>query len=112
MEPVYGLVLAGGKSSRMGVDKSLLLINGRTAFTIGYKALKEHCDKVYISCTKRQEKFFSGYSQIHDMHEGCGPLGGLVSAFLTHYGTWIVLACDMPNISHEAVGYLIKHRDN
>lgn len=111
--PLYGLVLAGGKSSRMGSDKSTMEWHGKEQRYYMADLLRELCDNVFISCrTEQQREIDSAYSVIPDAYDIGGPLGGILSAFKTHrHAAWLVTACDMPLLNRETLQYLIKHRD-
>jgi len=95
-----GLILAGGKSSRMGVDKALLKFQSLYAWQILLGKLRHFCDEVYISCRKDQTAIFpSGTSLLYDREEECGPISGILSA-IDFYpdDNWLVIAVDMPFI--------------
>jgi molybdopterin-guanine dinucleotide biosynthesis protein A len=105
-----GLILAGGKSSRMGSDKSLLSVPHSQQSLLEYcqKKLALVCDnKVFISGSQHDEG-------ITDVIPNCGPLSGIHGA-LTHIESQqsnvselLVVAVDMPDISHEDYSYLLK----
>lgn len=111
--PLKAIVLAGGKSSRMGTDKAMLL-NSNLYF---WEYLADMCAAIgletHISCRKDQifhEK--SNYPIIFDSYDQIGPMGGILSAFQDCRETaWLVLACDMQGISTKNIEYLISKRD-
>ena len=87
---IYGLVLAGGKSTRMNVDKSLLFYHGKTQVEHAFALLSPHCAKVFVS-NRREQEHLQGHDhlpQLHDLPEysDIGPLGGVLSA-LTKFPT-------------------------
>jgi molybdenum cofactor guanylyltransferase len=111
--PLYGLVLAGGKSTRMGQDKSKILWHGSEQRYYMADMLAGLCAAVYISCKQEQEQeIAAGYKTIADHVDGSGPLVAILSAFGTHPDVaWLVVACDMPLLDTETLSYLIKKRD-
>lgn len=110
---LYGLVLAGGKSTRMGHDKSVIEWHGKEQRYYMADLLKKFCDEVFISCREEQEdEIDSNYNTITDKVEGKGPIVGIQSAFATHDSVaWLVLACDLPLIDESTLMYLVEHRD-
>ena len=95
-ENLFGLVLAGGKSRRMGQDKSMMVYRDETQRETVFDMLIPLCRSVYISCNKDQ--VFDEFS-ILDMpeFENIGPLGGLLSAMRTLPGKdFLVVGCDYP----------------
>jgi molybdopterin-guanine dinucleotide biosynthesis protein A len=106
-----GFVLAGGKSSRMGVDKAGLSLNGRTLLDHVLAAMRPVCDQVFIIGPRAQyEDFGPGYE---DIFPGCGPLSGVHTA-LTHSRTPmnLVLAVDTPFLTAELLDYLADRAEN
>jgi len=77
--PITGCVLAGGKSRRMGADKALLELDGKTLIAIAlekFSGLKE----IFISAAGADDYAFTGFRTIPDDRPGIGPLGGFISA--------------------------------
>jgi len=98
---ITGLILCGGKSSRMGSDKSLLKLGGELFYHLIAKKLSLFTAEVYISCREEQEARYD-LPVITDIHEGHGPMTGLVSAIRHLKGEWIMTCpCDVPDISVE-----------
>jgi molybdenum cofactor guanylyltransferase len=103
------LILIGGKSSRMGTDKSLLNYHGKPQREYLFNLAQKFCKEVCFSC--REEQKFSEKTVI-DKYAELGPISGILSAFAHDKNTaWLVLACDMPLINEKAFEILIKHRN-
>jgi len=95
-ENLFGLALTGGKSRRMGKDKSLLVYSGKTQRETVFDMLKPLCRSVYVSGNKDQ---VVDELSIIDMSEfeNIGPMGGLLSAMKTFPGKdFLVVGCDYP----------------
>jgi molybdopterin-guanine dinucleotide biosynthesis protein A len=108
-----GLVLAGGKSIRMGFDKSAVNIYGKEQRYYVANMLSSFCDDVYISCREDQKDQLSHqYPAITDTFTGLGPFGAILSAFRKNPDrALLVVACDLLLLDVETIGYLIKHRN-
>lgn len=108
---IYGLVLVGGQSQRMGRDKALLSYGAEgTQLERTAALLQSVCPKVYIS--QRTEQAFStpdGTEAIYDsVDEAKGPLCGILSAMRAHPNAhWLVLACDLPYVQTATLEKLI-----
>jgi molybdenum cofactor guanylyltransferase len=111
---LYGLVLAGGQSRRMGRDKASLTYGGVTQSRRCLTLLSEVCQKVFLS-NRREQSYEPGHHnlpQIHDVYEGIGPLGGILSAMQAYpNAAWLVLACDMPCVDAPVLHDLVSRRD-
>jgi len=104
---ITGIVLAGGKSSRMGSDKGLLTINSKMFIVRVIDALKPLVDDIIIvSNNKTYDQF--GYQRVTDIFKDSGPLAGLYSG-LYHSETEfnLVLSCDIPMITTEVLYKLV-----
>jgi len=112
-QPIYGLVLSGGKSRRMGSDKALLERDGQSqlAFIVGL--LEPRVDRVFVSTREDQkdEPERASYDLVIDRYDDMGPLAGILSAMDEHPGAdWLVVACDLPNIGSETLEHLLENR--
>ena len=101
---IAGLVLAGGRSSRMGQDKALLTINDETLLQRNSRVLAEAgCSQVFISGDNLGNRQQS--NAINDISSDIGPVGGILSVMqqlVTSGHQWLaVVAVDMPNIEAE-----------
>lgn len=110
---LYGLVLSGGKSTRMGTDKGLIEYHGRPQREHLYNLLSEVCDRTYISLREEQEANKpSGFATITDENKFRGPFNGILSAHNLHPEVaWLVLACDLPLMDLTALKQLVEERD-
>lgn len=109
----YGLVLAGGKSKRMGRDKALLERGGQSQLAYLAGLLQDKVERVFVSTRAEQQDDIerSRYPRIVDRYEEMGPLAGILSAMEEHPDVdWLVVACDLPNISDETIAHLVKNR--
>ncbi|MDH3989236.1 MAG: molybdenum cofactor guanylyltransferase [Gammaproteobacteria bacterium] len=111
-EQVYGLVLAGGKSRRMGSDKAALVSGGETQLGRAVKLLTAHVDRVFVSTSASQanDPVRRDFDQIVDRYEDMGPIAGILSAMdMETEVSWLVLACDLPNIDESTIDYLLEN---
>lgn len=113
MTTLKGLILAGGKSSRMGKDKGLLPLHGLPLRISLYQTLRQAgLTDVYISCREDQLPDLGHFPGIVDIFPDTGPLGAILSAFEKDpTSAWLVLACDMPLIRVETIRQLIAARN-
>src|SRR5688572_31181960 len=110
----FGLVLAGGASSRMGRDKAALSYHGQTQLAWTYELLSEVCAATFVSVRpdQRDEPTRAGFPQVVDLQPGTGPIAGISAALQQHpKAAWLVVACDLPFITREVLTNLIEHRD-
>jgi molybdopterin-guanine dinucleotide biosynthesis protein A len=106
-----GVVLAGGLSTRMGVDKSTYIYKGIPLYQHAVNALSNFCDRIYISVSINQLfSFHYGKPLIIDQEPAQGPLGGIVSAMKALQRPILCLACDMPFVTHADIENLFKSR--
>lgn len=112
-EPIFGLVLGAGKSSRMGIDKASLNYHGMPQTDYLVNVLSKQCDKVFVSCREDQKKLehFLSHELLTDRFIDFGPLGGILTAMQSYpEAHWLVVACDMPFIDEKAVNHLLEKR--
>jgi molybdopterin-guanine dinucleotide biosynthesis protein A len=108
---VYGLVLSGGKSSRMGKDKGALIYHRKPQREYLFELLGKCCEVVFTSC-RSDQKIPDTLRPIVDHYAFEGPLNGIVSAFSKHPDkAWLIVAVDMPYVNEDVLQFLIKHRD-
>lgn len=110
---LYGLVLSGGKSTRMGNDKGLIAYHGVPQREYLYQLLSKICEETYISLREEQEAQVPfGYATLTDEDKFKGPFNGILSAHNRYPEVaWLVLACDLPLIDLKALKQLVKERN-
>jgi molybdopterin-guanine dinucleotide biosynthesis protein A len=116
--PLCGLVLAGGRSSRMGRDKaSLVHPDGRALGRRCYDLLeKAGCSEVYLSLRSDQE-IPEGFADISPAllrdpeGESSGPMSGILAAMDARpEADWLIVACDLPRLDEETLRHLLSSR--
>ncbi len=116
MKEIFGLVVCGGESSRMGMDKSLLVYHQKSQSYHMYEMLDLLCDKVFVSCNKKQASAIpDDYEKIIDLelYQNIGPMAALLSAFTKFPDkNFIVVACDYPFLQQEDIRKLIDAIDD
>lgn len=108
-----GLVLAGGKSVRMGKAKDLLHWHGKEQRYFAADLLAPFCDEVFISCRQDQlEHFDPNYNALTDTFLNMGPFGGILSALRAQRDkAWLVVACDLPLLDKKSLEFLLQSRN-
>ncbi len=110
---MYGLVLAGGQSRRMGRDKALLLRDGQSQLSHMVSLLEGLVDRVFVSARSDQahDSERSRFELIVDRYADIGPIAGILSAQEEHpQADWLVVACDLPNIDNATLRFLLDNR--
>jgi molybdopterin-guanine dinucleotide biosynthesis protein A len=113
--PIKALIMAGGKSVRMGKDKTHIDYHGKPQFAHVYSLCKEMGIEPHVSCRAEQASYFeeNGFRTVADRLIDMGPLGGIASAFIQSPNhAWLVIAADIPFIDQEVLVELIKHRSS
>jgi molybdopterin-guanine dinucleotide biosynthesis protein A len=108
-----GLVLAGGRSTRMRRDKTRLEYAGRPQLERALDLLERRVTHCFVSVRADQlgEPVRGGFPVIPDRRPGLGPIGGIEAALHFRPGAaWLVLACDLPFLDDATVGHLIAQR--
>ncbi len=110
---ITGIVLAGGKSSRMeGADKGLIYFKGKHLIEYSLELLSTLCETIYVSSKFERYRAF-GYGLIKDEISEIGPVGGIYSALnVSQTDINIFLPCDAPFLNKELLEYLLKEIEN
>src|SRR3990170_8724685 len=112
--PLFGLVLAGGASTRMQRDKAAIEYHGQSQLQWTFHLLSRVCAATFVSVRpdQREEPTRAHLPQIIDRQPGIGPLAGICAALLAHpKAAWLVVACDLPFLDERTLRHLIEHRD-
>jgi len=103
------VILAGGKSTRMGFDKQLLKINERSLIESIRRKLKREFDEIIVVTNKFEYYIGSTDKIVEDKIVGKGPLSGIHAGLVeasSHYVYFV--ACDMPNINLDYIRFMKK----
>ena len=107
---MFGLVLAGGKSSRLGQDKTVLVHEGQSMLVRTGRLLERHVEQVFVSC-RHPENVDAPWPVIVDETERIGPAGGIITALRQLGGPLFVLACDLPFMEDVYIARLLAARE-
>jgi molybdopterin-guanine dinucleotide biosynthesis protein A len=104
-------IMAGGKSSRMGQDKSFVLFEGRPMIETIIERVTGLGDELIIITNKPDEYAHFGLPLFSDVYPDHGSLGGIFTA--VHYATHphtLIVACDMPWLNRSLLKHMISLR--
>ena len=108
--PLKALILAGGKSQRMGKDKGQIDYHGLAQVDFLQAELESLDIETYISCREEQ---YEQKQRVTDKFKGLGPFGAIASAFQEDpNAAWLVLACDLPAVNRSVINLLLQERDS
>lgn len=109
MAEISAVVLAGGKSQRLGVDKTLLRLDGHWLLQRIVEQLCTLSDNVLVVTNEPQKLASLGVPAVPDQQVGIGPLAGILAGLLAmRYPMGLFVACDMPFLSRRLVRYMIR----
>ena len=111
---LHGLILAGGRSTRMRQDKAAIVYHGLPQAQHLARLLATLVERVSVSLRQEQlgDAAFAGLAHITDHYAAASPLNGIASALRAHPGeALLVVAVDMPAVTPDALLTLIARRD-
>jgi molybdopterin-guanine dinucleotide biosynthesis protein A len=114
MQPkdICAVILAGGRSSRMGCNKALLQVNGKLLIQTLVDRVSPVTDQILISSNDPESYKFLDFPIIPDRFPGNGPLAGFHSAMMANsYSLYLLLACDLPNLKTPLLRTLVSLAD-
>ncbi len=107
--PASAIVLAGGKSTRMGLDKSMLDVDGRPMVEHVLEQLRPHFDHVLVSAADADKYAFLNTRIVPDATPHAGPLGGIAAALdASDTDLNFVISCDIPEIEVRLLRRLFR----
>jgi molybdopterin-guanine dinucleotide biosynthesis protein A len=110
--PIKGLILAGGRSTRMGQDKGAMVIHEKNQREHLLDMVTPLVDEAFLSCRQDQLEELAAFNTIPDRMLDMGPMGAIISAFMSDpNAAWLVLACDLAMIDQQTVDRLVKERN-
>ncbi|GGB94548.1 NTP transferase domain-containing protein [Dyadobacter sediminis] len=112
---LYGMVVCGGQSTRMGTDKSEMVYHKKPQREHVSEMLSDFCEKVFVSCNSKQAGRISNPdSLLIDLPEfsNIGPMAALLTAnFFFPDRDFVVLACDYPFIIKKDLASFLQAID-
>ena len=101
------VILAGGRSRRMGFDKQFLKINERRLIDSMVNRLKEEFDEIIIVTNKPWHYMGVGHKVVSDIIKDKGPLSGIHAGLKASSSRYVYfIACDMPYINLNYIKYM------
>jgi len=106
---ITGIVLAGGKSSRMGCDKGMVQLNEKKFIEHILAAIVPNVNDIIIVANNKNYSSL-GYKVYEDLIKDCGPLGGIYTGLVnSQTENNIIVSCDIPFISSDLIKYIIEN---
>lgn len=109
---ITGVILAGGRSSRMGQDKGLVEIDGLPLFVHIANKLLPQVGTLLISSNQHQEQYADRFAVIGDITaDFAGPLAGMLAALVACQTEWVaIVPCDVPAFPDNLVQRLWENK--
>jgi len=109
MKNISAVILAGGKSSRMGQNKALMKIDGVSLIEKIFNEISKISKDIVISSNTEEYNFFNA-KIVKDEFKEIGPIAGIYSCLKSiKYQKAIVVSCDIPFINIDFINYLIEN---
>jgi molybdopterin-guanine dinucleotide biosynthesis protein A len=108
---VTGIILAGGKSRRMGEDKRYLVLGEQTLLERGLEVLHSIFQEALVVIAQDSPPLGIDARVVRDLVPECGSLGGLYSGLMQATTPWVfVVACDMPFLNQAVIAQFTSRR--
>ncbi|MCX5836379.1 MAG: molybdenum cofactor guanylyltransferase [Deltaproteobacteria bacterium] len=105
-----GIILSGGKSSRMGANKAFLHVGGERLIDRTVRIFKEIFPEVILVTNSPLDYLDQDCTIATDIIKGKGPLGGLYTGlFHASHERIFMAACDMPFLNRAFIKYMMDH---
>lgn len=105
---VSGIIVAGGKSSRMGQDKTLLRFNNKSLIARTIAELQKVADEIIVASNHTSKYNIAGILEVPDTYQGMGPLGGMHAGLMAaNYDYTFIVSADLPLFTGELAGCLL-----
>jgi molybdopterin-guanine dinucleotide biosynthesis protein A len=106
---ICAVILAGGQSRRMGVNKALLDVGGQPMIRLLIDRVRPLAGQILISSNDSSSYQFLNFPVVPDQFAECGPLAGFHAAMKwSSCSLYIMLACDLPNLQARVMGQLLS----
>lgn len=107
-----GIILAGGKSTRMGEDKGLVFLDGSPMIAHVIEHLKEVVDEIIVIANNAEYQQF-GFPVYSDLVMGKGPVGGIYTGlFYSKTEVNLCISCDAPFVSAQFLRWLLSRANS
>jgi molybdenum cofactor guanylyltransferase len=107
---ITGIILSGGKSSRMGFNKSFLKINGKTIIEYIVELMQNIFSKVILITNSPDEYRFLNLEMLEDIYKNYGPLAGIHSGLVNSSTKRnFIISCDVPLMTEQMIRYLVDY---
>ncbi len=113
LKGITGIILAGGKSSRYGVNKAFIEINGVQLIERVITVMGSVFEHLILITNTPHEYTYLNLPMYEDLIKGLGPIGGILTglkAISDESGFFV--ACDMPFINDDLIHYMVEVRDD
>jgi len=109
---VTGVLLAGGKSRRMGEDKRYLVVGEQTLLERGLGVLRSMFHEVLVVIAQDSAPLDIDARVVRDLVPDCGSLGGIYTGLTQATSPYIfAVACDMPFLNQAVITHFTNRRD-
>lgn len=107
---ITGIILAGGKSTRMGENKSFLILNGKPAIQNTIDLMKSLFSEVILITNEPDLYEFLGVTQYMDIYKNVGPIAGIHSGLTkSHTRKNFIISCDIPLMTKRMIESIINY---
>ncbi len=104
---IVGIVLSGGKSSRMGQEKGLVKYQGKALIEYAIETLRPLCHELVISTANNAYSYLT-LPMVADEIPDCGPIGGISACMNAVEGDiYFVISCDAPHVPTQLFADLL-----
>lgn len=111
VHPVWGCVLIGGRSSRMGTPKHLIELGGQSWVERTVAVLGQVVEQVVVAGGGELPPSLRTLPRVADIAELGGPLAGILAVLRAYPAvSWLVVACDQPDMHPDALRWLLSSR--
>lgn len=111
-EKITGVILAGGKNSRMGTAKGLLVVGGKTIIERIIEVMKPIVDEIMIIANENNYDYL-GYKVYSDIIKDCGPMGGIHTALsFSKTKKNLIVSCDMPFLTSDTLKFIVENSND
>lgn len=110
---ITGIILAGGKSSRYGINKALVEVNGERLIERVVRVMEPIFEHLILVTNTPQEYAYLQLPMVVDLIQGLGPLGGIYTGLETiSEEAGFFMACDMPFLNSGLIRHMVETRED